>query len=138
MVLADLQGMLRGLEPTLDETPYVFASTPDRSGLETLSGFARGLFRRRRRPAFILPSEVARAHGLPAEPRLCRIVLKAHSSLEGVGLTARVSSALASAGVACNIVAALHHDHLFVPEGAATHALGILRSLQRQARQVHG
>jgi hypothetical protein len=50
--------------------------------------------------------------------------------------TARVSSALASLGIPCNIVAAFHHDHVFVLEGMALHGLEILRSLQWRAMQV--
>jgi hypothetical protein len=136
MVASDLQDTLRSLEPTLDEMEYVFVSTPQRSGIETLSAFARGFFVEEEGVTFIIRSEVARAHGLPDEPRQRRIILNVHSSLEGVGLTARVSSTLASLGIPCNIVAAFHHDHVFVPEVKALHALAILRSLQRRAMQV--
>src|SRR5262245_34750168 len=136
MVVSDLQGMLRGLEPTLDATEYVFTSVPYRSRLEALAAFARGFFDEEEGVTFIIPSAVARAHGLPDEPRLRRIVLNVHSSLEGVGLTARVSAALAGPGIPCNIVAAFHHDHVFVPEGQALHALGILRRVQRRALRV--
>jgi hypothetical protein len=133
MTVSDLREMLRGLTPTLDETEYVFASTPDRSRLATLAPFARGFFVEEEGATFILPGDVAHAHGLPDEPRLRRIVLNVLSSLEGVGLTARVSSALASAGIPCNMVAAFHHDHVFVPEEMALRALEILEDLQRQA-----
>jgi hypothetical protein len=51
-----------------------------------------------------------------------------------VGLTAVVSSALAEAGIACNVVAATRHDHLFVPIDRAADALAILRRLQEAAR----
>ena len=133
MPVSDLDEMLGGLAPTLDETVYVFASSPERSRLETLSALARGFFVEEEGMTFILPDEVARAHGLASETPLRRIVLNIHSSLEGVGLTARVSSALASAGIPCNIVAAFHHDHVFVPEAMAPRALEILKQLQRRA-----
>ena len=134
-VVSELQAMLRTLSPTLDETEYVFVSAPDRSGLERLSAFMRGFFVEEEGVTFIIPSEVARAHGLPDEPSLRRIVLNVHSSLEAVGLTARVSSALAGAGVPCNMVAAFHHDHVFVPQKMALHALEILRGIQGRAIQ---
>ncbi len=38
-----------------------------------------------------------------------------HSSLAAVGLTARVAGALAERGISANLIAASHHDHVFVP-----------------------
>jgi hypothetical protein len=136
MALSDLQGMLRGLTPTPDETAYVFASVPNGSQMEQLSAVARGLFVEEEGVTFIVPADRAHAHGLPDEPRFRRIVLNVHSSLEGIGLTASVSAALASAGIPCNMVAAFHHDHVFVPEEMTLCALGILRELQRQATEA--
>ena len=46
-------------------------------------------------------------------------LLQVHSALDGVGLTAAVAGALAAAGIACNVIAAFHHDHLFVPAARA-------------------
>lgn len=57
-----------------------------------------------------------------------RISLGAHSSLEAVGLTAVLSSRLAYAGIAVNVVAGLFHDHLFVPWDRREEALACLRS----------
>jgi hypothetical protein len=59
------------------------------------------------------------------------ITLTVHSALDGVGLTAAVSGALAEAGIACNMVAAHHHDHLFVPEADAVRAMAVLTALQQ-------
>lgn len=53
------------------------------------------------------------------------------SSLEGVGLTGAVSSALAEIGIPCNMVAALHHDHVFVPSDKAPAAIDALIELQQ-------
>ena len=58
-----------------------------------------------------------------------RISLRVHSSLSAVGLTAALSSALAEAAISANIIAALHHDHLFVPWDRREDAVRILRSL---------
>jgi len=58
-----------------------------------------------------------------------RITLTVHSALDGVGLTAAVSAALAEAGIACNVVAAFHHDYLFVPWARRGEAVGVLHSL---------
>ncbi|ODT00802.1 MAG: hypothetical protein ABS49_03905 [Erythrobacter sp. SCN 62-14] len=60
-----------------------------------------------------------------------RITLMVHSALEGVGLTAAVSGALAAAGIACNVVAGFHHDHLFVPWQRREEALAVLQRLSQ-------
>jgi hypothetical protein len=52
-----------------------------------------------------------------------------HSSLEAVGLTAAVAAVLAAAGISANLVAAFHHDHVFVPADRAGEALDRLRRL---------
>ena len=58
-----------------------------------------------------------------------RITLGAPSSLEAVGLTATVASALAARGIAANMIAGHHHDHLFVPWRRRTEALAVLQEL---------
>ena len=58
-----------------------------------------------------------------------RISLGVHSSLDAVGLTAELSQVLARAGISANIVAALHHDHIFVPWDRREDALRALQSL---------
>jgi hypothetical protein len=62
-----------------------------------------------------------------------RIELTVRSALDGVGLTAAVASALAEAGIPCNVVAAFHHDHVFAPAAMAERALAVLHALQQSA-----
>jgi hypothetical protein len=66
-------------------------------------------------------------------PVMRQITLAVHSALDGVGLTAAVASALAEKGIACNMVAAHHHDHVFVPEADAERALAVLERLAATA-----
>ncbi len=54
-----------------------------------------------------------------------------HSALDAVGLTAALSGALAEAGIACNVLAGLHHDHLLVPVHEADRAIAVLDGLRR-------
>jgi len=61
-----------------------------------------------------------------------RITLGVHSSLEAVGLTARVAAALAARGITANVVAAVHHDHVFVPWDRRDEALAALQALSSQ------
>jgi hypothetical protein len=69
--------------------------------------------------------------GLQFEFEAAMITLQVHSALDAVGLTAAVSSALADAGIACNVVAGYHHDHLFVPYERGEEAVAILTALAR-------
>ena len=84
--------------------------------------------------SLILPSDRASEFGFSAELLMRRIVLTVHSALDGFGLTAAVAGKLAEAGIACNMIAAFHHDHVFVPSADATKALALLHELQAAAR----
>lgn len=73
--------------------------------------------------------EDARAAGAPVEFEAAWLTLTVHSALEAVGLTAAFSRALADAGIACNVLAGYHHDHLLVPAARADDAIVLLREL---------
>ena len=61
------------------------------------------------------------------------ITLTVHSSLESVGLTAAFSKALSEEGISCNVVAAYHHDHIFVPKKDGEKALRVLTKLSESS-----
>lgn len=77
----------------------------------------------------VISADHADAMGLPYDFAAAMITLRAFSALETVGLTAVVSTALANAGISCNIVAGYYHDHLFVPTERARQAVAILERL---------
>jgi uncharacterized protein len=77
----------------------------------------------------VIAVEAAEARGLPTEPRLAWLTIGADTTLEQVGVTATFSVALAARGIACNVLAGLHHDHLLVPEERAAEAIGVLGGL---------
>nr|WP_255536405.1 ACT domain-containing protein [Pacificimonas pallii] len=54
------------------------------------------------------------------------ITLNVHSSLAAVGFLARITTALAKAGIGVNPVSGFHHDHLFVPDGRERDAMAVL------------
>jgi uncharacterized protein len=58
------------------------------------------------------------------------LTLDVKSSLDVVGLTAAVSTALAAGGIPCNVLAGYHHDHLLVPDTEAERAMAILVGLR--------
>jgi hypothetical protein len=77
----------------------------------------------------VVTQEEADRLGLRYEFVAAMITLRVHSSLESVGLTATVSSALAEAGISCNVIAGYHHDHLFVPCDRGGEAMELLGTL---------
>ncbi len=127
MAVRDRGAMIRGMAPLRRDGAYVFATvSPDRTdaAARAIATFAEdeGL-------SLILPVAEAEALGLDTALPMACITLTVPSALDGVGLTAAVSGALAEAGIPCNMVAAFHHDHAFVPEGRCEEALGVLRAL---------
>ncbi len=117
--------MISGMRPRLDPEVYVFCATDDTA----LVAQALGAFREAEGLSLILEREHAAALGFDVSLPMRRIVLQVPSALDGIGLTAAVASALAAAGIACNMVAALRHDHVFVPAQSAERALAILLEL---------
>ena len=79
--------------------------------------------------SLVLRRDDADTAGLTYDYVAAWITLRVYSSLAAVGLTAAVSSALAEAGISCNVIAGHHHDHLLVPHHEADRALDILRGL---------
>ncbi len=75
----------------------------------------------------VLARERADELGLAYDFVAAWITLRLHSQLDAVGLTAAFSRALADAGIGCNVLAGLHHDHLLVPAERADEAIEILR-----------
>lgn len=123
--IKDAAEMIRQMAPRLEPDCYVFVQAKDEADLVRRLPLAMGMFREPEGISLIVPSPSDAADAL----RL--ITLGVESALDGVGLTAAVSSALASAGIPCNVVAAMHHDHLFVPVATAERALDTLRNLAR-------
>lgn len=115
--VSDLAGMLAGMAPVLDARAWRFMLI---EGEHPADAFA--VIGEEEGTTAIVPGQVG---------EFARITLMVHSALEGVGLTAAVSGALAEAGIACNVVAGFHHDHLFVPWQRRDEALDILQRLSR-------
>jgi hypothetical protein len=123
----DLDDLCRRMTPRLADGVYVYCTFSDfrlPPGLEPVGTFreAEGL------TAIVSKSQADAARVPYVFP--CRLItLAVHSSLDAVGFLARITARLARAGIACNTVAAFHHDHLFVPEARAEEALRLLQGL---------
>ena len=77
----------------------------------------------------VVPIQEATARGLATGPELVWITLGADTTLDQVGVTALFAGALADAGVAANVLAGLHHDHVLVPVEQADEAISVLGAL---------
>lgn len=85
----------------------------------------------------VVPADTARAAGHGDAFEAAWLTLTVHSSLDAVGLTAAVSTALAEAGIACNMIAGFYHDHLLVPVDRAAEAAALLTSRWRPDTEGH-
>lgn len=140
--LKALQELLRSLEPKLHDGVFVFAFIPtadletapsagvEATSLDSLAPIAT--FQEEEGLSLILSEDRAKAAGLDYSFRAAWISLTVYSDLDAVGLTAAVATALAQEGISCNMVAALHHDHLFVPHQKAQETMQILQRLQQK------
>lgn len=115
--VGDLAGMLAGMAPTLDARRWAFVLVEADAPADAFA-----VIREDEGTTAIIPRDGG---------DFARITLMVHSALNGVGLTAAVATALAEAGIACNVVAGFHHDHLFVPWARAEEALDVLQRLSK-------
>ncbi|MDI3335342.1 ACT domain-containing protein [Defluviimonas aestuarii] len=124
--------MIGNMAPLLRDGEYVFVSTPDEALGQALAPKAIATHREDEGLSLILPASIAQGAGFDAGNPMRCITLKVYSALDGVGLTAAVADALAGQGIPCNMVAAFHHDHVFVPSDRADEAMQILIALQQE------
>jgi hypothetical protein len=127
----DLATLLRKLHPVLDETEFGFGLVPP-GAAPPADLDALGTFQETEGTTVIAPSAKLESAQLVHTPGWARITLQVHSALSAVGLTAAVTAALAEAGISANVVAAYHHDHVFVPWSRKDEAMEILNGLSRQ------
>lgn len=124
----DLGKLLASLDPVLDTREFGYAYVPHGTALP--DGFQPfGRFQEDEGVTLIAPAAELAAAGVAALTGLARITMMVHSSLEAVGMTAAMATALTRAGISANVVAAYHHDHIFVPWPRRDEAVAILRSL---------
>jgi len=123
----DLQKLLEGMQPMLNKGEFVFCildSTQTANALDPLC-----IFQEEEGVTVIIPKQQADNAALPYSVVCAWITLTVHSSLEAVGLTAAVSNALTEENISCNVVAAYHHDHIFVSIQDAQRAMTVLEKI---------
>ncbi|MDD9921673.1 MAG: ACT domain-containing protein [Boseongicola sp.] len=132
----DLTELVAGLTPVLQPGTFVFCSVFYNADAAEAISVSIGTIREDEGMSLILPRTEAVRLGLVFDATFRQITLMVNSSLEAIGLTASVSSALAREGIAANVVAGTNHDHIFVPTRRAEDAVNVLRELQADA-QAH-
>ena len=125
--IRDLDRLLAQMEPVLNPGRYAFVAVPEGVALDP--GRIVASVREPEGLSAIVPEQDALDLGLQVAFVAAWITLTVHSDLAAVGLTAAFSRALADAGIGCNVVAGIRHDHLFVPFDQAQQALDVLRAL---------
>jgi hypothetical protein len=125
MAETELAVLLRTMEPVLWPEPYGFAVGAGELPVQPFATVAEaeGL-------TVVAPLAGMTAAGMVSQP-WARISLTVQSDLAAVGLTAAFATALGREGISCNVIAGVHHDHLFVPWDRRHAALAALEALAR-------
>ena len=125
----NLERLLASLEPVQRPGTFVFAVVEDAASVGAV--VPEATVREEEGLTVVLRREDADRLGIAYEHVAAWITLRVHSALDAVGLTAAVSTALADAGLSCNVIAGYHHDHLLVPADRAQDAITVLAGLSR-------
>ena len=130
--IVEIDVLLKEMKPVLDRTDYVF-STKDcfqiNEEITALNPIAT--FLESEGMTVVLSEVKAKRHKLHYDTVFNKITLEVHSSLEAVGLTAAISTALASHNISANVIAGYYHDHIFIPKDNADLALETLEGLTK-------
>lgn len=122
-----LQKLLASIHPKLNRGIYVFARGASQRSLAT--------FLETEGVTSIVTKSQAVREGLPWTYESAWIKLTVNSNLDAVGFLAAITPSLAARGISCNVVSAIHHDHLFVPYEKRHEAMKVLRELQNAAHE---
>lgn len=125
----ELTKLIQSMRPRLNTGDYVFVLKP--SSIQIPNDIIICLFQEKEGTTLILEKQNADNLGLNYDSIMAWITLDIHSSLEAVGLTAAFSNALSKKSISCNVVAAYHHDHIFVDKKDAEKAMKTLYVLSQ-------
>ncbi|MBN2523057.1 MAG: ACT domain-containing protein [Bacteroidales bacterium] len=120
--------LIKNAAPKLNKGRFVFVTTTEPEKIPSSELLCQ--FREKEGTTYILEKNIADKYGFSYFFIASWITLTVHSSLEAVGLTARVATALAKEGISCNAIAAYCHDHIFVPYKDTDRAMNILRKIK--------
>ena len=129
---SDLNKLIKGLSPKLNDGEYVFTSIKDSELLNTSDTICT--FKENEGLTLVLERSRADQLGLKYNFIASWIALEVHSSLNAVGLTSLVTTELANNEISCNVIAGYYHDHIFVSTKDSLKALEILNYLSLKIR----
>ena len=125
----DLATLIRNLKPRLRPATYVFCSLAEGNYGALAHTDPVACIAETEGLTLVMTQASADREGLTYEGSFRCIGLEVHSHLEAVGLTAAIAGELATHGISANVVAAYHHDHVFVPSRHAEEALLLLEAM---------
>jgi len=135
--ISDLAILLASMQPRLN--PARVGYWQGTSLADALALFSEtaviGSFRETEGLTLIIDLDHPATSGLETSPPMAWITLDVNSDLAAIGLTAAFASALGNAGISCNVIAALFHDHILVPEADGERAVKVLRDLQENGKK---
>jgi len=126
----DLAVLLATLSPSLRDGEFLFCTVGESSYEDYVDLVPLASFREEEGLTLVLPRHAAEEAGFVSDAVFRCISLDVHSSLQAVGLTAAIASALAQRGISANVMAAFYHDHIFVPTDQADEAMSALLELR--------
>ncbi len=131
----DLQTLLREMQPLLHPEKYVFCNVNE-DVFPSLNLHPLATFREQEGITLVLQQRQAEGHSLSYEGVWALITLQVHSSLQAVGFLAKITAALAQAGVSVNVFSAYYHDHLLIPWEKRLQALNILKGIWQSNKLI--
>ena len=123
----NLSKLIKGMTPKLNDGIYVFCSVKDINSIERADTICE--FKEAEGTTIVINKTQADTLNLNYNYEASWITLMIHSSLDAVGLTAVISTALAKNNISCNVCAGYYHDHIFVDIKDTEKAVTILTQL---------
>ena len=122
------------MEPVLNDGTYVYVMSKGALPLDHPKIVAS--IREAEGMSLIVEESIAESEGLEPVFKCAWITLNVNSDLAAIGFTAAFSAVLGKAGVSCNVVAGINHDHIFVPSHQAALAMSELKALKEHHRRL--
>ena len=125
----NLAQLIKGMTPRLNPGEYVFVKLDDLSDIDRNDTICE--FKEEEGITIVIEKSKADELEITYDYIASWITIMIHSSLEAVGLTALFSTELAKHDISCNVIAAYHHDHIFVDKEDGERAMHLLKDLSK-------